>query len=169
MTEKEMIEIKHGSENMADLLNQEQAELKKAMIEELGNTLYCKQDKFDLSNPFEVAKAVVEEGYRKIPEGSVVLTMEEWARLRNLEINYNDAYNNYLLENNKLNKRVQELEYGIAKSMLGCEFLPDCCIEERKRVVSDVVNEIKAFVYNNDGLIEKINNIAKRYGVEVEE
>ena len=45
MTEKEMIEIKHGSENMVDLLNQEQAELKTAMIEELGNTLYCKQDR----------------------------------------------------------------------------------------------------------------------------
>ena len=78
MTEKEMIEIKHGSENMCDLLNQEQAELKKAMIEELGHTLYCKQDKFDLSNPFEVAKAVVEEGYYKVPKGAVVLTKEEF-------------------------------------------------------------------------------------------
>ena len=77
METEKMIEVKHGSENMVDLLNQEQAELKKAMIEELGNTLYCKQDKFDLSNPFEVAKAVVEEGYRKIPEGAVVLTREE--------------------------------------------------------------------------------------------
>ena len=74
----ECIEIKHGSENMVDLLNQEQAELKTAMIEELGNALYCKQDKFDLSNPFEVAKAVVEEGYRKIHKGAVVLTKEEF-------------------------------------------------------------------------------------------
>lgn len=73
MTEKEMIEIKHGSENICDLLNQEQAELKKAMIEELGHTLYCKQDKFDLSNPFEVAKAVIEEGCIKITEGAIVI------------------------------------------------------------------------------------------------
>ena len=55
-----MIEIKHGSENMCDLLNKEIAELENAMIEELAHTLYCKQDKFDLSNPFDVAKAVVE-------------------------------------------------------------------------------------------------------------
>jgi predicted Holliday junction resolvase-like endonuclease len=49
----------------------------KEMIEELAHTLYCKQDKFDLSNPFEVAKAVVEEGYRKIPEGGAILSKEE--------------------------------------------------------------------------------------------
>lgn len=87
MTEKEMIEIKHGSENICDLLNQEQTELKKAMIKELGHTLYCKQDKFDLSNPFEVAKAVVEEGYYKVPKGAVVLTEDNSEDIANMIIN----------------------------------------------------------------------------------
>lgn len=161
MTEKEMIEIKHGSENMVDLLNQEQTELKKDMIEEMAKCYCdycmaqtgekkCENQADKRCRVFWDCEFFYNAGYRKIPEGAVVLTREEYYRLKSLE------------------SRVAELENGIAKSMLGCEFMPECCIEERKRTAS-VVNEIKAFVYNNDGLIEKINNIAKRYGVEVEE
>ena len=40
-------------------------------IEELGNALYCKQDKCNMSNPFEVAKVVIDLGYRKINESLI--------------------------------------------------------------------------------------------------
>lgn len=136
----------------------------KEMIEEL-NDIISEEYNNGCDEWYSIAETVYNAGYRNCKD-KVVLTRKEWARLRNLEINYNDAYDNFLLENAELIKRVQELEDRMAKSMLGCEFLPDCTIEERKRVVSDVVNEIKAFVYNNDGLMEKINNIAKKYGVE---
>ena len=52
----------------------------------LGNELYCKQDEFDMSNPYEVAEAVIDLGYRKLPENArvfipdgqmVLLTREE--------------------------------------------------------------------------------------------
>lgn len=149
MTEKEMIEIKHGSENMVDLLNQEQAELKKGMIEELGNTLYCKQDKFDLSNPFEVAKAVVEEGYRKILEGAVVITRGEYERLKSLE------------------SRVAELENGIAKSMLGCEFMPECTDKILTSFILELKEKLPASMKKACAKI--IFRLASEYGVDIKE
>ena len=131
-----MIEIKYGSENMCDLLNKEQTELKKAMIEELGHALYCKQDKFVLSNPFDVAKAVVEEGYRKIPEGAVVLTREE-----------NEKWLDFL-------------ELNIKKA--------------RKETAREFVKALKKKLYTNNYCQEivteeHIDEIAKQFGVEVEE
>jgi hypothetical protein len=93
------------------------------------------------------AEFLTKQGYRKIHEGAVVIQKETLTRLED---------------------RVAELENGIAQSMLGCEFLPECTIGERNRTVSNVVKEIKAFVYNDDGLMEQINNIAKKYGVDVE-
>lgn len=41
------------------------------------------------------AELLYNAGCRIILEDSVVLTNDEWARLRNLEINYNDAYEAY--------------------------------------------------------------------------
>ena len=98
MTEKEMIEIKHGSENMCDLLNQEQAELKKAMIEEMkkdmceeyGTDLCHNECHCDCANDF-IAEMLYEKGYRKIPEGAVVLTREEF---ENINKDYCDRINN---------------------------------------------------------------------------
>ena len=51
-------------------------------INDLANTLYNRQDKYDLSNPFEVAKCVIDLGYLKIDKDSVVLTREELQELK---------------------------------------------------------------------------------------
>ena len=50
--------------------------------ENLANTLYLKQDEFDLSNPFEVANCVINLGYRKINENEVVISKEEYRTLK---------------------------------------------------------------------------------------
>lgn len=49
---------------------------------DLANALYLKQDEFDLSNPFEVANCVINLGYRKITENEVVISKEEWKRIK---------------------------------------------------------------------------------------
>ena len=39
----------------------------------------------------------------------------------------------------------------------------------RKETAREIINEIKAFIYNNDNLMERINIIAKQYGVDLGE
>lgn len=57
----------------------------KKQIEELANKLYSLQDEYDMSNPYEVAKAVLSLDYENIPEGSVVLTEERHTALKLIE------------------------------------------------------------------------------------
>lgn len=38
-----------------------------------------------------------------------------------------------------------------------------------KETAREIINEIKAFIYNDDNLMERINIIAKQYGVDVAE
>lgn len=44
----------------------EEMSVDKEMIEELAHNLYCKQDEYNMSNPFEIAKCVIDLGYHKI-------------------------------------------------------------------------------------------------------
>lgn len=39
----------------------------------------------------------------------------------------------------------------------------------RRHAAKEIINEIKAFIYNDDNLMERINIIAKQYEVDVEE
>ena len=50
---------------------------KEKEIEELGNILYCNQDKYDFTNPFEVAKCIIDLGYRNCKD-KVILTRKEY-------------------------------------------------------------------------------------------
>ena len=51
-------------------------------ISDIANSLYNMQDRFDLTNPYEVGYAIINMlGYRKIPENAVVLTKEEKSKL----------------------------------------------------------------------------------------
>ena len=45
---------------------------KEKQINDLANTLYNRQHTYDLSNPFEVAKCVIDLGYRKLPKDARV-------------------------------------------------------------------------------------------------
>ena len=68
------------------------------------------------------------------------------SRCRNLEINYNKTwkqYREYEVENQQLKDRIAELENGIAKSMLGCEFLPECNNEKLKQFAERLKEKIQ--------------------------
>ena len=85
----------------------------KEMIEEMVGDIAKGLSGVLLCEVINLAKTLIGLGYRKIPEGSVVLTNDEWARLRNFEINYDDAYEDYLkyeIENQQLKKQLKELE-----------------------------------------------------------
>lgn len=103
MTEKEMIEIKHGSENMVDLLNQEQTELKTAMIEEMAKSYCdycmaqtgekkCENQADKRCRVFWDCEFFYNAGYRKIPEGAVVLTEDEWEKYQITQRDWNAIY-----------------------------------------------------------------------------
>ena len=86
MNDKEMIKItekavRRNEDNVAvmvDLLNQEQAELQKAMIEEMAKDLIGVTGMRVVNG----AKYLYKElNYRKLPEDSVVLTREEYEEL----------------------------------------------------------------------------------------
>ena len=150
MEKENKIEVKHGSVNMVDLLTQEQIEFKKAMIEELGHTLYCKQDKFDLSNPFEVAKAVVEEGYYKVPEGAAVLTEDTAEDVANM-----------ILNSSQLKETMDRLIKDWQKET-AMEFVKETVKRRRTLIIP----------YTNDK-VECISTywiykLAKQFGVEIE-
>lgn len=107
METEKMIEIKHGSENMVDLLNQEQAELQKAMIEEMARDLSDSCDRKLLNkNPFsltgwgKIAEHLIKK-YHKIPYRAVVLSKEDFDKQMQA------------IENLIINKRSSELEIKI--------------------------------------------------------
>ena len=84
ITQKAIRKSADGEGAFVDLLNQEMKELQESQkqIEELANSLYNTQDEFDVSNPYEAACFIINKlGYRKIPEGAVVLTRERYEEL----------------------------------------------------------------------------------------
>ena len=73
------------------------------LLDECGKWEYCPSDRFEI-----------------IPEGSVVLSREEWARLRNLEINYNDTYEDYRkyeIENKALKQELKQVRKETAREI----------------------------------------------------
>ena len=66
----------NDKENQIDIVSKYHAK------NDLANALYCKQDEFDLSNPFEVANCVINLGYRKINENELVISKEEYRKLK---------------------------------------------------------------------------------------
>ena len=133
----------------------------KEMIEEMAHTLYCKQDKFDLSNPFEVAKAVVEEGYRKTPKEAVVLTREEFDEIK--------QYQGYIPELKKAFDKIRKetareiLDYLKARNESTEHIFQKCASklvgEDYRTARTDYQRDLEMF----------FNEIAEQYGVEVKE
>lgn len=150
MTEEEMIEVKHGSENMCDLLNQEQTELKTAMIEEMAGILgySCGSKSMDDCNEFDDcdecrATDFYNAGYRKIPEGAVVLTEEQ------MDMLVSRAY--YEDQVKKARKETAREIFSEVLDLEGLTLIRDMGWEKTYETI-----------YNE--MIE----IAKRFGVEVE-
>lgn len=102
------------------------------------------------------SKYLYEQGYRKLPEDSVVLTKEEYEMLinqyKNLEIKYSNLSDNY-----RLCKDANEvLKYNV--------------VTTRKETAKEILNRINEYNldYNWDLKVEFIK-LCEDYGVEVED
>lgn len=117
----------------------------KKQIEMLANELYSLQDEYDMSNPFEVAKAVLSLGYENLPEGSVVIDKLEYHKLKMLE-----------------------------KYHITCEDVNEYITNAYDQAVKDVLERLKnkfehcvGDVYSANRIDEKIDELAKEMGVEL--
>lgn len=91
-------------------------------------------------------------------------------RLLNEKWDKEDDLDNYHEENKQLKDRIAELEEGIAQSMLGCEFLPECTKEKEKEVAEKIWNIAKNIVQGGKYLyIDALKEIIKSCGVEIKE
>ena len=86
-----------------------------------------------------IAEHLEAQGYCKLPEGAVVLTREESEKTWEKGGSNTHALYQVISENT------------------------------RKETAREIICEIKAFIYDNDNLMERLDIIAKQYGVEVEE
>lgn len=65
--------------------------------------------------------------------------------------------NDILTYINELEERIKELEEGIAQSMLGCEFLPECTNDKLKQFAERLKNKLFEFFQDNEELDGKIS------------
>ena len=94
---------------------------------------------------------------RKVPTNELENLLTYINELENL---CNKTYEDLTKEIDRLENRVKELEDGIAKSMLGCEFLPECTKEKEKEVAKKILNEL----YHREEIgFETIKWYAKTY------
>lgn len=123
----------------------------------LANILYLKQDEFDLSNPFEVANCVINLGYRKINENDIVISKEEYRKLKLKRKNAmametaRKVCEHIENDNKKIRKETAE---KIFKEVLDLEEL---------KVIRDMGWET-----THNSIINEILELAKQFGVEIE-
>lgn len=135
---------------------------------DLANALYQRQDEFDLSNPFEVAKAVINLGYRKIKENEVVISkdnyetykqvLSEWSIMQQEKFNFNKPNENEvviskeeyeLLIKNKGIEHIQEFATINGKlclvkdKMVLKEYPPDAVNFIRKETAREIYRELQ--------------------------
>ena len=65
-------------------------------------------------------------------------------------------------KNLQLKNRISELEEGIAQSMLGCEFLPECTTEKEKEIVEKILSEFDNLQENLSKKIEQLKEPFRR-------
>ena len=122
----------------------------------LANALYNVQDNYDLSNPFEVAKAVIELGYRKKDKGEVTIKKEEYDELK--KCTYNSE--RVLRWLTAFDEKATELIKGFAekvKSSLDEYRLSEEWVEGKNQWLLDSTF-FCAEVVNPDGLIDRLAN-----------
>lgn len=127
-------------------------------INNLANTLYNRQHKYDLSNPFEVAKCVIDLGYRKLPEGARVFipTDEQYIVLSKEE---------YEILTKDIEHPTDEV---LKKLIVGKNMLVEKAIEDTRKETAEKI--LKWFRENYDGNMFFINIFFKeQFGVEIKE
>lgn len=137
---------------------------KEKQINELGNILYCRQDKYDLSNPFEVAKCVVDLGYRNCKD-SVVLTQQEYLNIvtrvrKEFEYEYKDKVVLSKEEYQKGNLKLFAKAYNKGSKETAKKII--------KHLLNFIENETFHVGYELDKVERELYKLAKQFGVEVD-
>lgn len=89
---------------------------------------------------------IVEKCYEDenlMPRLALTLINELESKNESLQDLCNKTYENLTKEIDRLENRVKELEEGIAKSMLGCEFLPECTNDKLKEFAERLKEKAK--------------------------
>ena len=115
--------------------------------------------------------------WRKVPtkelENLLTLINELESENKSLQDLCNKTYEDLTKEIDRLENRVKELEEGIAQSMLGCEFLPECTKEIAEKIwnmAKLVVVATKQIVQGREYLpVDALKEIIKSCGVEIKE
>ncbi len=155
--------------NEKEKIKEMASDLTKMVIQDYGGVYFL-----------ETAKALYNLGYRKIPEGSVVLDRQEHQKYCAYKI-IEPQIKGCLDRERKLEKQIAELEEQRDKQAYIAEEL----IQEkhrwteqaRKETAKEIFKEIMKTPYYNEYAerqgylirLEKFNEIAKQFGVEVEE
>ena len=99
-------------------------------------------------------------------------------KIKHISLNEEITVGEYLRGMQRLKDRVAELEEGIAKSMLGCEFLPECTNDTLKQFAErlkdyfedmlvdefgDIAVDVKYLTINIDEFEEYIDELLKEY------
>ena len=114
---------------------------------------------------------------RKVPtkelEKILALINELESQNKSLQDLCNKTYEDLTKEIDRLENRVKELEEGIAQSMLGCEFLPECTEEIAEKIwnmAKLVVVATKHIVQGREYLhLDALKEIIKSCCVEIKE
>ena len=114
-----------------------------------------------------------EIGCYKLLKDSLILINELESENKSLQDLCNKTYEDLTKEIDRLENRVKELEDGIAKSMLGCEFLPECTKEIAEKIwnMSKItVDATKHIIQGREYLhLDALKEIIKSLGVEIKE
>ena len=113
------------------------------------------------------------EKWQKLCADEVALNTQLKECIKELETLCNKTYEDLTKEIDRLENRVKELEEGIAQSMLGCEFLPECTKEIAEKIwnMSKItVDATKHIVQGREYLhLDALKEIIKSCGVEIKE
>lgn len=151
---------------------------KKEMIKEMANDLYASANcsLTHESDYIYVARDLYSAGYRKIPEGSVVLDRQEHQKYCAYKI-IEPQIKGCLDRERELEKQVAELEEQRDRQA----YIAEDLIQEKHRWTEqarkEIFNELfkKHNVFNDNDVIiawqvkEALKDTAKKYGVKVEE
>ena len=128
------------------------------MVEEMAKKVCiacgkCKELKGDCYLARNIASVMIDDGYRKVPAGSVVLTKEEYERLASY-ISEERARENFHEETEKLKEKIRR--------------------ETAMEILLEIINKKEMFVDSWEMVTEivtvkEIKMVAEEYGVEVEE
>ena len=141
-------------------------------ISDLTNLLYGKQDEFNLNNPYEVGYVIINIlGYRKIPEDSVVLTR---AGVSDKWIDLLTEFDEMGFEPTTLPPKdmtVEEYTAFYKEKLLMC--FANASKETAEKILKEVA-QIKVGYNANAQIIafkvtEKLEELAKQFGVEIKE